>query len=245
MALEGTLQEMSLSDLIQVFRMGPKTGILLMVSGDERGVLYVADGRLVDAIVVRGPDRKVVEVQDEAVLHMLLWNEANFVFRHDLAVRERPPRIKHDGEWLVMESMRRRDDPTSALPYHKLNLDTHIQLSPLPSDAESGVSLDVNQWRILSQVSSHSNLRTISEITGITPEQVIRTVAELMSVGLVEIMPVAPPPPKPRPSRPELVARGEPALAGVPAIAGMGADGQTPSVGRGLLDAIMRRVRGL
>ncbi|NTW98298.1 MAG: DUF4388 domain-containing protein, partial [Oscillochloris sp.] len=42
MALEGTLQDMSLSDLFQVFRMGPKTGLLLLSSDGERGIIYVA-----------------------------------------------------------------------------------------------------------------------------------------------------------------------------------------------------------
>lgn len=252
MALEGTLQDMSLSDLFQVFRMGPKTGVLLLIGSSERGVIYVAEGRLIDAAVVRGADRSVVAVQDEAVLHTLLWEQASFVFRHDEAVTNRRARIVHDAEWLVMESMRRRKDPTRALPYHKLTLETQLQLSPLPSSAESGVSLDVNQWRILSQVASCPNLRTVCAATGIEPEQAIRTVAELLSIGLVEIVPPAPPAPKPQselryPAQAGVapLRRMEPALAGasLPALNSTVERGE--AMGRGLLDAIMRRIRGL
>jgi Domain of unknown function (DUF4388) len=247
MALEGTLQDMSLSDLFQVFRMGPKTGVLLLVGGPERGVIYVADGRPVDAGVVRGGERTVVAAQDEAVIHMLLWEDASFVFRHDLAVNNRPVRITRDSEWLVMEGMRRRDDPTSALPYHKITLDTHLQLSPLPSSAESGVSLDVNQWRILSQVSSCPNLRAICDATGITSQQAVRIVAELLSIGLVEIVPPALPAPKPQP-RHDPVLTMTPTRTLAPALAGasvaLGGEG-SQQVGHGLLDAIMRRIRGL
>jgi len=248
MALEGTLQDMSLPDLFQVFRMGPKTGVLLLVSGAERGVVYVADGRPVDAAVLHGVERSLIAGQDEAVIRMLLWEDASFTFRHDPAIRERPARIARDAEWLVMEGMRRRDDPARALPYHRIGLDTQLQLSPLPSSAESGVSLDVNQWRILSQVSSCPDLRTICEATGIAPEQAKRIVAELLAIGLVEIVPPAAKPAPPRPRHDplgEAVARmGQPALAGVSAGVLAGGDGGAPA-GRGLLDAIMRRIRGL
>lgn len=248
MALEGTLQDMSLGDLFQIFRLGPKSGVLVLNGGKERGVVYVAEGRPVDAALLSA-ERTVSAAQEEAVIQMLLWDNASFVFRHDPAVCQRPARITRDAEWIVMEGMRRRDDPTRALPYHTITLDTQLQLSPLPSSAESGVSLDVNQWRILSQVSSSPNLRTICDATGIAPPQVIRTVAELLSIGLVEV--VAPPPaPKPKPQpRQDAVTATVPAGASHTPLAETGAPSTgadvRPQVGRGLLDAIMRRVRGL
>jgi hypothetical protein len=151
--------------------------------------------------------------------------------------------MAHDGEWLVLEGMRRRDDPAGALPYHTITLDTQLQLSPLPTSAESGVSLDVNQWRILSQVSSAPNLRTMCDATGIAPEMAIRTVAELLSIGLVEIVLPARPKPTPRPQA-ALAGQRERPLA--PALAGgLVEDDGAQAVGRSLLDAIMRRVRGL
>lgn len=250
MALEGTLQDMSLSDLFQIFRLGPKSGVLVLNGGSERGVIYVAEGRPVDAALL-GAQRTVSAAQEEAIIQMLLWDNAAFVFRHDPAVCQRPARITRDAEWIVMEGMRRRDDPTRALPYHTISLDTQLQLSPLPSSAESGVSLDVNQWRILSQVSSSPNLRTICDATGIAPAQAIRTVAELLSIGLVEVVIPPPPAPRPRPERQsDHVAALRPAMAGEAALvgavaAGAGETDERPQVGRGLLDAIMRRVRGL
>jgi hypothetical protein len=250
MALEGTLQDMSLSDLFQVFRMGPKTGLLLLVAGDERGIIYVAEGRVIDAALVSGADRIVTATREEAVIQMLLWEDASFVFRHDPSVCSRQVRIEHDAEWMVMNGMRRRDDPARAMPYHRITLDTRLQLSPLPSSAESGVSLDVNQWRILSQISCSPNLRTICEATGLSPEQAIRTVAELMAIGLVEVVAPVTSPPTPRvplgdPVAAHPVGRSlDPALSATQA-SGIAAAGERPPVGRGLLDAIMRRVRGL
>ncbi|MFV9503231.1 MAG: DUF4388 domain-containing protein [Oscillochloridaceae bacterium umkhey_bin13] len=248
MALEGTLQDMSLSDLFQVFRMGPKTGVLLLIAGNERGVIYVAEGRVIDAALLSSRERTVIASSEEAVIQMMLWDDASFVFKHDPSVLTRAQRVAHDAEWLVMEGMRRRDDPTRALPYHRITLDTQLQLSPLPSSAESGVSLDVNQWRILSQVSSSPNLRTICDATGIAPDQAIRTVAELMSIGLIEVV-TPPPPPKPRPQTPRhetvSVSSAHTTDSAVASAVGVGPASERPQVGRSLLDAIMRRVREL
>ncbi|NJL32996.1 MAG: DUF4388 domain-containing protein [Chloroflexaceae bacterium] len=95
---------MSLVDLFQVFRMGPKSGMLILQHEDKRGVIYVHEGRLLDAFVVQGVARTVIATRDEAVLSLLAWHEACFVFRHDLSVVGRPTRIEHDAEWLVLES---------------------------------------------------------------------------------------------------------------------------------------------
>jgi hypothetical protein len=250
MALEGTFQDMSLGDLFQVFRMGPKTGVLLLTTEGARGVIYVAAGQLVDAALVRGAERSVVAAQDEAVIQMLQWDAAAFTFRHDPAVAQRPIRMLHDAEWLVLEGMKRRDDPTLALPYHRITPETQLQLSPLPSSAESGVSLDVNQWRILSQVASCPNLQTISEATGIPHERLTRIVAELLAIGLVEVVPPTRTALRPQQRRDPVAAMNSPnqfgsAMAGFPARGANNADEARPQVGRSLIDAVMRRVRGL
>jgi len=250
MALEGTLQDMSLSDLFQIFRLGPKSGVLILTRDADRGIIYVNQGQLIDAFIVRGAERMVVATRDEAILAMLEWEDASFAFNHNLSVANRPVRIEHDAEWLIMEGMRRRSDPTRALPYHTITLDTRLQLSPLPSSAESGVSLDVDQWRILSQIASNQTLRSICEATRIEPQKAIRVVAELLSIGLVEI---AVPPrstearqPREQPVSTPLQPRRIPTDLAL-ANAGILDPGEQsrPNVGRGLLNAIMRRIDDL
>ncbi|NJO06416.1 MAG: DUF4388 domain-containing protein [Chloroflexaceae bacterium] len=191
MALEGSLQDMSLVDLFQVFRMGPKSGMLILQHEDKRGVIYVHEGRLLDAFVVQGVARTVIATRDEAVLSLLAWHEACFVFRHDLSVVGRPTRIEHDAEWLVLESMRRSTRTPVASTYQNLTIETRLQLSPLPNSAESSVSLDVDQWRILSHAANNEDLQTICAATNIDKERTFRIVNELLAIGLVEIAPLA------------------------------------------------------
>lgn len=256
MALEGTLHDMSLSDLFQVFRLGPKSGILLIDNANERSVIYVDHGRLIDAFVVRGANRQVVATADEAVLHTLDWEDGQFIFRHDLSVTGHNVTIRHDGEWLVLESLRRKADPLTTLPYHQIDLDTCLRLSPLPSNAESSVSLDVDQWRILSYAANSQDLRTICTATGIEPERALRIVAELLSLGLVEVVPPQQPPAPPAPAAPAHVApkHNGNGLAPVlslashtPSVPVAGNPEPQPSrrVGRGLLNTIIKRINEL
>jgi len=243
MALEGSLQDMPLVDLIQVFRMGPKTGILLLVGGPERGVIYVAEGRMIDAAVVRGPERQIIAAGEEAVLYLLQWEDATFSFRADAAVARRPVRITQDHEPLVLEGLRRRTAPLHTQPHLSITLDTRVELAALSTSAESGVHLDLDQWRMLSQVSASSNLREVSEKTGISPERTLRIASELVAIGLLDVTIQPLPVPIQRPSiRP---AQHPTSVARNPAAHPVSAQPQIQTDGRGLLNAIMRRIRGL
>src|SRR5690349_8032304 len=98
MALEGNLRDMALVDLLQVLWMGAKTGLLLLIAGPERGVIFVRDGRIIDAVLVRGAQRQVVAIAEDAVVHMLQWQDIRFAFRSHPAVAKRPARVVHDHE---------------------------------------------------------------------------------------------------------------------------------------------------
>jgi hypothetical protein len=247
MALEGNLQDMALVDLIQIFRMGPKTGVLLLTNGLDRGVVYVGAGQLLDAILVRGPERHMLAAGDEAVLQLLQWEEATFIFRHDIAAGTRPPRIEHSSEWLVLEGMRRRANPLRALPHDRMTIETQLQLTALPSNADTGVTLNLDQWRLLSQISSCQDIGTICKRANLGVDEVIRMAAELVAIGVIEIVP-------PRVSisiracrrLPEAdpQQRLQPRMVGASTMP-EAARTTMATNSRGLLNAIMRRVRSL
>jgi hypothetical protein len=246
MALEGSLRDMSLVDLIRIFRMGSKTGVLKLVGGAERGVVYVSEGSLVDAVLVRGPERQMIATAEDAVICLLQWEDATFTFQHDLSVHQRPARIIHDGEWLVLEGLRRRAHPLQAPATRpRITLDTRLQLAALPGGAESGVNLDLDQWRILSQVAVSENVRDICAKTGMEPELAIRTLSELVAIGFIEIAHASPPSapllalPAPLHSQQRLPPRSSSDAA--PAAT----NAARPTLKRRLLNAIVRRIREL
>jgi hypothetical protein len=186
MALQGNLHDLALADLIQLFRMSAKTGMLLLVGGAERGVVYVCEGRLVDAVLVRGPERQVLATADEAVVRLLGWEDATFTFQDDPQVRQRPARMAHDREWLVgagrhPENLARRPSQ------EQITLDTRLALSSRPGVA-GAIELDLEQWRLLCQAALRQSVREICARMGMEPEQAIGRLAALVAYGLLEIV---------------------------------------------------------
>jgi Domain of unknown function (DUF4388) len=187
MALEGSLHDLSLVDLIEIFRMGLKTGVLMLVGGAERGVVYVREGCLIDAVLVRGPARQVIATADDAVICLLQWEDAKFTFQPDSKVHGRPTRIVHDGGWLVLEGGRRREHPLQAPAHQRITPNTRLILARQPG-AAGAIDLDLEQWRLLSQVAVSPCVRDICAQIGMEPDQAIGRLAELVAIGLVEIV---------------------------------------------------------
>ncbi len=241
MALEGNLQDMSLVDLLRIFHMGYKTGRLVLIKPEERGVVYVVAGKPIDSVLVRSADRKIMGVGEQAVLQLLQWDDAAFTFYHDTSLTQRPVRITRDSTSLMLEGLRRRDKPL-ALPTHQsITLDTRLELEPLPANAETSLGLDMHQWRLLGQIASSQTIRTFCGRTGMAADKALRTASELVATGLLSIdheeqtaRSFAPPRSAQQKQR-QLASE----VASVPTPAG-----SRPSE-RSLFNAILRRIREL
>jgi DNA-binding response OmpR family regulator len=97
----GSIQDMTVVDLLQTFEISRKTGTITFKNGSRLGYVWFKDGKAVDAEVgtLRG---------EEAVYRLLVWNEADFEV--DFASIDREDVIDMSTSALVMEGMRRADD---------------------------------------------------------------------------------------------------------------------------------------
>src|SRR5215213_227287 len=188
MALEGSLHDLSLIDLIQLFRSGLKTGALWLIGGAEQGVVYIRAGRLIDAELLHGPARQVIATADDAMLRLLQWEDATFTFQPDSKVSRRPVRIINDHEWLLREARRLRDYSLQAAPEQVIALETCFALARQPSGDSGVFKLDLEQWRMLSQVAISPSAREICARTGLAPDQALVGLAQLLALGLVEVV---------------------------------------------------------
>lgn len=57
MALEGSLEEVGLADILQLLALGQKTGCLSVTDGSNFGYIYFDDGKIIYASVLNRPDR--------------------------------------------------------------------------------------------------------------------------------------------------------------------------------------------
>ena len=97
----GSLADMGLVDLLQTIDISRKSGVLLLLSGTQRGALYFTDGRLIDAEV--GPLKG-----EAAVYRALVWSDGTFTL--DFRPVRRDETITAPMQGVLMEGMRRLDE---------------------------------------------------------------------------------------------------------------------------------------
>ena len=97
----GSIQDMTVIDLLQTFEISKKSGTITFKNGSRLGQVWFEDGRAIDAEVgaLRG---------EEAVYRLLVWNDADFEVNFGPITREEL--IDQPASVLVMEGMRRADE---------------------------------------------------------------------------------------------------------------------------------------
>ena len=101
--IQGRLEEMNMTDLLQSLEMGQKSCRLIVQKGTERGELYFASGHCRDA--------KVGSVEGEdAVYKVILWTEGEFEIDFNAANASARTTITRTTTGLLMEAMRLMDE---------------------------------------------------------------------------------------------------------------------------------------
>lgn len=101
--IQGRLEEMSMTDLLQSLEMGQKSCRLVVRKGGEQGELYFASGQCRDA--------KSGSVEgDDAVYKVILWTEGEFEIDFNAANASTRTTTTKTTTGLLMEAMRLMDE---------------------------------------------------------------------------------------------------------------------------------------
>jgi CheY-like chemotaxis protein len=101
--IQGRLEEMSMTDLLQSLEMGQKSCRLIVRKGDQQGELYFAGGQCRDA--------KSGEADgDDAVYKVILWTEGDFEIDFNAANASTRTTTTKTTTGLLMEAMRLMDE---------------------------------------------------------------------------------------------------------------------------------------
>jgi hypothetical protein len=101
--IQGRLEEMNMTDLLQSLEMGQKSCRLVVRKGGEEGQLYFASGQCRDA--------KIGSVTgDDAVYKVILWNEGEFEIDFNAANASANTTTTRSTTGLLMEAMRLMDE---------------------------------------------------------------------------------------------------------------------------------------
>src|SRR5690348_9308618 len=111
MAIVGSLLDISLIDLLQVFSMSAKTGKIILEKGDEYGgMLWMLEGSVANAATIDARTQAPLYVGEEAVIEMLQWDDARFRFVPTVPGESYKVTITRPTEWLILEGLRWRDE---------------------------------------------------------------------------------------------------------------------------------------
>jgi CheY-like chemotaxis protein len=100
-SVAGTLTEIALVDLLQIFKMNKKSGILTLKGDGVGGTIFIKDGVVVNARTGRVNGLK-------AMYRLISWLTGTFEFKPSLAPTE--IRIHQQTESLIMEGLRQFDE---------------------------------------------------------------------------------------------------------------------------------------
>lgn len=99
--VEGDLQQISLSDLLQVFAMNHKDGVLAVNSQRKKGYIFVSGGHVINA--------RIAQVEGlKAFFRMLMWDQGKFRFTPGHPQTD--VQISIPTDQLLMEGMRQNDE---------------------------------------------------------------------------------------------------------------------------------------
>jgi hypothetical protein len=233
MALEGTLQDMPFTDLFDVFRAGRRSGRLLVSHDEERGLIFIGAGQLLDAVLVTDIEGTSAAYAEEAVIRILGWSAASFVFEHDPTVTQRPRRILRDVAWFFTAIARE--------PRPAVSLRSRLRpLMPGQGEAVGPVTLSGEEWRLLGALWAQPTLSMACVELEREAHQMLPLAQSLVDRGLLAIVEESETP------RPTLRAaeRSLPVLRS-PALHHSPHQHPVPPPRSQLLQAIIRRVRTL
>ena len=176
-SMRGSLEEVSLADLFQLFKLGGHSGILLLRDGGRLAVLGLVEGEVVHAFADRVLGR-------EAIYTLCGWTGARFAFYKDLTLPERTVNVS--TEHLVLEASRRGDESLE-LRNKIPSLRTLIYRAPRLTDALPNVQLSMADWRVLSVVGRRNTVGDIIKQSGMSEFNALKTLDTLLTRGLVTV----------------------------------------------------------
>ncbi len=180
-AIEGSLSEISLADLLQLFQQNRRTGRLSVRRGDganarDRGEVFLRDGNAVQAKV--GP-----RVESEKALYRMLgWRDGTFSFA---PTRDSVPvRIHTPTRALLLEGLRQLDEWSrlaGGLPPDSAHVTLAVPKTELPK-----VVHPVAQ-EVLLLLEAYDDVRSIVDHCTHPDYHVLRTLQTLIERGIVRL----------------------------------------------------------
>jgi len=175
MALQGSLSELSLPDVIQMVSVSGKTGVFSVTRNDEIGRIYLRGGQIVDAVVgtLRG---------DNAVYEMVIWSEGEFTFKPGEETDSVTIHLSNAN--LMMEAARRLDEwRVLSRKIPSLDLIPYFR----SRDQSDQVTLSPHEWILVTRIDGEHSIEAIAEQLHWSAFDVSKLLFGMITSGLVAL----------------------------------------------------------
>lgn len=173
--IEGSLSEISLPDLLQMFSMNRKDGKLSLASNKENGEIYILDGDIVDATVgeING---------EKALFRLLTWKRGSFKFLPAKVTVSQ--KISRPTDNLIMEGLRQYDEWES-LKDKFPPMDARLKVLIDPSTLPKGLRPITQEIFLL--IEFYPRVSDIIDRNTFPDYEVMRTIMTLLNKGIIGI----------------------------------------------------------
>jgi len=176
MALQGSLSELPLPDVIQLVSVSGKTGAFEIQGEQETGRIYLSEGQIVDAVVgrLRG---------DSAVYEMAIWSQGNFSFNPGEETDQVTVHISNAN--LMMEAARRLDE-WRVLSRKIPSLDLVPYFTPRNQGTDQ-VTLSPQEWILVTRIDGEHSIEEMASELKWSAFDVSKLLFGMITSGLVAL----------------------------------------------------------
>ncbi|MFH1523400.1 MAG: DUF4388 domain-containing protein [Chloroflexota bacterium] len=153
------------------------------ISDKELGLLLINSGHLTQESILSDLQQHYTDI----IQHLFTWVEGSFHFDNELLPPEDRICIRLDLENLIIDGsrqMREWEQLQDEIP----SLDMALKFTDRPATNLKKISLNVEEWRVVSYINPHNTLQQIASTTKKTDLEIRRIVYGLLQAGLVEVI---------------------------------------------------------
>ncbi|MEZ4271489.1 MAG: DUF4388 domain-containing protein [Myxococcota bacterium] len=177
-SMSGKLEDVPLPDLLQLFAVNRKSGVLT-IEDDQEGRIFLKLGQLVYATI--GPQQMPNPMK--AICRMLNWKSGSFRLEEHRGPEDFPKTFEHSTESILMEAMRQQDE-FQRLIGSMPALDTKFMLC-VPLMPKLSV-LDKDRLDIVQAAVNFGNFQRILDGADQTDFEILTHLRQLMRDGYIE-----------------------------------------------------------
>src|SRR5512138_3591741 len=175
MSFQGSLRDLQLADVIQLVSASGKTGKFTLIRGDDEGVLYLKQGRIVHA--------QLGDLVGEEAVHALAsWNSGEFHFAP--AEETDSVSIHKSNARLLLEAAHQHDE-WRVLSRRVPGLDFVPTLAT--PDAGHPLTLSPAEWSVIVRIDGLKSVRDLAREVGWSSIESAKLLYGLVTASLVEM----------------------------------------------------------